>query len=249
MPFQALKVGELARRTGLTVRTLHHYDEIGLVKPSQHTESGHRLYTAADIARLQQVRSLRQLGFSLDEVRDCMTGAGFSPLELIHMHVGRLREQIAWQRDLCERLEAIARQFRTAEEVSVDEFITAIERMTMIEQYYTPEQLELLKKRREELGSERIEQSHTDWAELIAAVRAEKEKGTDPADPKVQALARRWMDLVNEFTGGDAGIAQSAGRVWKEQGDTLAAQHGNQYDPRDLFEYIGKAKAAQQGQG
>ena len=45
MKFEALKVGELARRTGLTVRTLHHYDEIGLLKPSLHTESGHRLYT------------------------------------------------------------------------------------------------------------------------------------------------------------------------------------------------------------
>ena len=55
MKFEALKVGELAKRTGLTVRTLHHYDEIGLLKPSLHTESGHRLYTARDVARLQQV--------------------------------------------------------------------------------------------------------------------------------------------------------------------------------------------------
>ena len=62
MRFEALKVGELARRTGLTVRTLHHYDEIGLLRPSLHTESGHRLYTAADVGRLQQVVSLRQLG-------------------------------------------------------------------------------------------------------------------------------------------------------------------------------------------
>ena len=45
MRFKALKVGELAKRTGLTIRTLHHYDEIGLLKPSLHTESGYRLYT------------------------------------------------------------------------------------------------------------------------------------------------------------------------------------------------------------
>ena len=53
MRFEALKVGELARRTGLTVRTLHHYDEIGLLRPSLHTEAGYRLYTARDVARLQ----------------------------------------------------------------------------------------------------------------------------------------------------------------------------------------------------
>src|SRR6476659_901953 len=105
MPFEALKVGELGKRTRLTVRTLHHYDEIGLLKPSLHTESGHRLYTDSDIARLQQVLSLRQLGFSLEEVRDCLDRPGFSPLAVIRLHVARLRAQIEWQRKLCAGLE------------------------------------------------------------------------------------------------------------------------------------------------
>src|SRR6516165_7425563 len=81
MRFNPLKIGELARRTGLTVRTLHHYDAIGLLHPSLHTEAGHRLYTADDIARLQQVLSLRQLGFSLDQVRECLDQPDFLPLE------------------------------------------------------------------------------------------------------------------------------------------------------------------------
>jgi DNA-binding transcriptional MerR regulator len=247
MRFEALKVGELAKRTGLTIRTLHHYDEIGLVKPSRHSEAGYRLYMRDDVARLQQVLSLRQLGFSLEEIRDCLEQPGFSPLALLQNQIARLREKIALQRELCERLEAIAAHFRAAEEVSVEEFLQTMERMTMIENYYTPEQMEYLKKRREEVGEERINQSHADWAELIAAVRAEKEKGTDPSDPKVQALAQRWMALVNEFTGGDPGIAQSLGRLWKEQGDNLAAQYGSEYDPRDLSEYIGQAMAAVKG--
>src|SRR5436305_6753904 len=149
MRFEAIKVGELARRTGLTVRTLHHYDEIGLLKPSLHTEAGHRLYTAGDVARLQQVVSLRQLGFSLEQVRDCLDRPGFSPLEVIGLHVARLREQIELQRKLCERLEGLAAYFRAAGEVSADEFLRAIEEMTMIETYYTPEQLETLRQRRE----------------------------------------------------------------------------------------------------
>src|SRR3954467_515981 len=118
MRFEALKVGELAKRAGLTVRTLHHYDEIGLLKPSLHTEAGHRLYTAGDVARLQQVISLRQLGFSLPEVRDCLNQPDFSPLEVIGLHLARLREQIEWQRKLCERLEALAVRLRAAGEVS-----------------------------------------------------------------------------------------------------------------------------------
>jgi DNA-binding transcriptional MerR regulator len=59
------KVGELAERTGVSVRTLHHYDEIGLLSPPWRTEVGHRLYSVRDILRLQQIRSLRALGFGL----------------------------------------------------------------------------------------------------------------------------------------------------------------------------------------
>src|SRR4051794_13429074 len=149
MRFQALKVGELARRTGLTVRTLHHYDEIGLLRPSLHTQAGHRLYTAGDVARLQQVLSLRQLGFSLEGVRGCLDREGFSMLEVIRLHVARLREQIDLQRELCDRLEGLAECFRTAGMDSADAFLRTIEVMTMIENYYTTEQLETMRKRRE----------------------------------------------------------------------------------------------------
>jgi DNA-binding transcriptional MerR regulator len=137
MRFEALKVGELARRTGLTIRTLHHYDEIGLLKPSLHTESGHRLYTAADVARLQQVISLRQLGFSLEEVGGCLNRPDFSPLEVIRLHVARLRQQIELQRGLCERLEALAAYFQPAGVVSAEAFLQAIEVMNMIEVFFT----------------------------------------------------------------------------------------------------------------
>ena len=135
MKSEALKVGELARRTGLTIRTLHHYDEIGLLKPSLHTEAGYRLYTRADVARLQQVLSLRQLGFALEEVRHCLDRPGFAPLEVIRLHVTRLREQIELQRKLCEPLEALAEHFRAAGEVSADEFLQTIEVMTMNEKH------------------------------------------------------------------------------------------------------------------
>jgi DNA-binding transcriptional MerR regulator len=247
MKFQAWKVGELAKRTGVTIRLLHHYDEIGLLKPSLHTESGHRLYTTGDVARLQRVLSLRQLGFALEEIRDCLDRPGFSPTEVIRLHVARVRDRIAMERRLCERLEALAERLRMAEEVSADEFIGMIQEMIMIENYYTPEQLDEIKKRGEQLGEEGLRRSQEEWAELIAEVRAEMDKGTDPTAPEVKAMARRWMALVRGFTGGDPGIERSLGRLWKEQGDTIAAQHGSRYDPRGVSEYIGRAMAAVKG--
>ena len=241
MKLEALKVGELAKRTGLTVRTLHHYDEIALLRPSLHTDSGHRLYTLRDLARLQQIVSLRQIGFSLDQVRECLDRSDFSPLEVIAMHAARLREQIELQQRLCERLEAIAAHLRAAGNVSADDFLKTVEEIIMIEGYYTPEQMEYLQKRRDQVGDDRIQQVQKEWPELIAQVRAEMQKGSVPTDPAVLELARRWTGLITEFTGGDRGIERSVGRLWKEQGDNLIALHGTEYDSRDVYEYIGQA--------
>ena len=63
-----LTVGEVAQRFGITVRTLHHYDEIGLLTPSRRSVSGYRVYTSADLTRLSQVIVYRRLELSLDEI-------------------------------------------------------------------------------------------------------------------------------------------------------------------------------------
>jgi MerR family transcriptional regulator, thiopeptide resistance regulator len=198
MRFAALKVGELARRTGLTVRTLHHYDEIGLLKPSLHTEAGHRLYTAVDVARLQQVLSLRQLGFSLEEVRDCLNRPDFSPLAVIGLHLARLREQLALQQQLCARLEAIAALLHTAGEVSAEEFLRTIEVMTMMEKLYTPEQVKQFAEVGKLAGPEEIQAIEEAWTALLTEVRANRD--LDPASPQAQALVRRWDELSEGTT-------------------------------------------------
>jgi hypothetical protein len=110
-----------------------------------------------------------------------------------------------------------------------------------IEKHYTAEQLEQLERRRRELGEERIREVEAEWPRLIEQVEAEMEAGTDPANERMQQLARRWMELVEEFTGGDPGISQSLGNVWQEQESVggMEAEH-----MRELMDYIGKANAA-----
>src|SRR5690242_21744766 len=68
------KIGELARATGLTVRTLHHYDEIGLLVPSERTQAGYRLYGEQDGRRLYEIRALRDLGIPLVEIPAALAG-------------------------------------------------------------------------------------------------------------------------------------------------------------------------------
>jgi DNA-binding transcriptional MerR regulator len=194
MRFETLKVGELARRTGLTVRTLHHYDEIGLVRPSHRTESGHRLYTPADVARLQQVVSLRQLGFSLEEIGDCLSRDDVSPRRVVELHLERLRQQIALQQRLCQRLEGLAAHFRSAESVSVEEFLQTIEVMIMSENLYTPEQMKQFEEVGKRVGTDEIKAVEEAWTALLAEVRANRD--LDPASPQAQDLARRWEELT-----------------------------------------------------
>src|SRR5262249_52666581 len=144
------------------------------------------------------------------------------------------------QEKLCARLEALSACFQPAGEVSAEAFLQTIEVMTMIHNYYTPEQMETFRKRREALGpaaDEIAKKGQEDWATLIADYKAAMEAGTDPADPKLRELEQRRQALVNAFTGGDAGIEQSLTRLWKEQGNNLCAQFG--YDPK-VMEYLGK---------
>lgn len=239
-----MKVGELAKRTGLSVRTLHYYDEIDLLSPSQRTGSGHRLYTAGDVARLQQIKSLRYLGFSLEEIRDYLDRPDFSPRQVIESHLSQLREQIELQRKLCKRLEEISVRLSSTEEVSAEEFVRAMEAISMserLEKYYTPEQLEELEERKRMLGEERIRQVEVEWRELMEQVRAEMEAGTDPSDERVQRLAKRWMQLVEEMTGGNPEIERSVRNMWHQE-ETLMGMDTRQM--QEMMEYISRAMAA-----
>jgi len=235
---ESMRVGDLARRTGLSVRTLHHYEEIGLLSPSRRTGAGYRLYGAPEIARLQQIVSLRQLGFSLRETRDCLSRPDYSLQRVIELHIMELRERIVAQSRLCERLEVLAEHVRSSETISVEEFLQTIEEMRRVEKYYTPEQLEELRQRRETIGDERIREVEAEWPQLMAQVRAEMDKGTDPTSETVRRLATRWLDLVNEFTGGNPEIEKSLRRMYQEE----SAIHGmDTSEMREMAEYISKA--------
>jgi DNA-binding transcriptional MerR regulator len=96
----AYTVGEVAKLAHVSVRTLHHYDEAGLLRPWERSEAGYRLYTLEDLERLQQVLFYKELGFTLDEIRGLMDDPSFDRQEAL----GIQRELIAEQ---AMRLEAM----------------------------------------------------------------------------------------------------------------------------------------------
>lgn len=213
-----LKVGQLAARTRLSVRTLHHYDEIGLLTPPARTASGHRLYGQEEIRRLQQVASLRQLGLPLSQIRDCLDRPGFSLAHVLEMQIARLEEDIQDKERLRELLEGLQHRVRSGADVSMEDLTRTIEGTVAMEKYYTPEQLQQLASRREEVGEEGLRQGQDDWQELFAAYGKAMDSGLDPASDEVGVLARKSAALIQRFTGGDPGIRASLSRMYAAEG-------------------------------
>src|SRR5687768_5110462 len=127
------KVGELARRVGVSVRTLHHYEDIGILVPSERTDAGHRLYGRKDVERLARIVALTRLGLSLDETRRCLDDARWSPLRLVEQHLERARAVLDEQRELCDRLQHLRESLLSQGEDDVETFIRTVEVMNMIE--------------------------------------------------------------------------------------------------------------------
>ncbi len=107
MTKKTMTVHEVARLTGITARTLHYYDEIGLLKPTEVTEAGYRMYDDAALGRLQNILLFRELQFPLKEIKAILDSPGFDPSEaiaqqirLLELQYKRLGELIAFTREI-----------------------------------------------------------------------------------------------------------------------------------------------------
>jgi DNA-binding transcriptional MerR regulator len=212
-----LRIGELATATGLTVRTLRHYDQIGLLRPKTRTEGGYRLYGEAEVRRLQQIRSLQSLGFSLEQIGAMIAGHDAALPEVIGWQLASIDREMAALQRLRARLSAISQAMQRAGTVDIDDLTALMKEMTMVEKYYTEEQLETLAARRAAYGDEQIKAFEQQWADLIARAERAMAEGVDPTSEPVLEIAREWIGLVQAFTGGDPGIQQSVERVWQEE--------------------------------
>ncbi len=236
------RIGEVAERTGLSVRTLHHYDAEGLLTPSARTEAGHRRYADADIARLQRIVSLRGLGLGLAEVRAALDDV--DPVELLERHLAALRARIEDGQRLAARIDALSRHLRHTGAASVEDLFHLIHLTTMFETHYTPDQLEQLRQREAALGPDQIEAVQQQWTDLFAEFDRHRVAGADPAAPEVQALARQAETLIGAFTGGDSGIRASLENAYQENRAEMTKAWG--IDP-ELGAYYHRAMSADRG--
>lgn len=247
------KVGELARRTGVTVRTLHHYDEVGLLRPSGRTPAGHRLYGPAEVRRLQQIVSLRRLGLSLDEIASLLGGGdGLTLAEVVELQVERLREEIRERTRLLELLEELGERLEGDGAPDPDELTRTIAETVRTERWFSPEQLRALAERRRSLGADGMARGERAWRELLEDWTDALERGVPPGAPEALDLARRGRELVRAFTGGDPGLDASLATLYREEGgEAVLARRGMPLAP-GVWAYMaeaGKALARAEGDG
>ncbi|MEU6701976.1 MerR family transcriptional regulator [Pseudonocardia sp. NPDC046786] len=229
-----MRVGELAGATGLTVRTLHHWEERGLVVPSARTPSGHRVYDDADVRRVYQVVALRELGLPLDTIGDLLASGAFGAV--LAAHLEQVDARLVALQSLRGTLAGVVERLRDTPDPAPSDVLRMIDEVSRVNdtfaQYFTPEQVAGLQARRAE-----GEATAAQWPELIAAVRAEMDAGTDPSHPRVRALAARWAELLAQFHRGDPELRARLDRMRTENPAEVSAAGG---PDQAMIDWIGR---------
>lgn len=232
--FQA---NQFAKRAGVTVRTLHYYDRMGLLRPSGRTQAGYRWYAERDLARLEQIVALKFIGFPLKQIRELLNRKPLdlaAALRLQRTIMEEKRRRLTLAVEAIERAEGLVSPrsdgpARRSTAISADESETwealrkIIEVINMqqntdwTKKYYSEEAQAAIGERGKQWTPEMLKKSQEDWTDLIREVEAAVVAGEDPASARAQGFAIRWQALISAFTGGNPEVQKGLNRLYADQ--------------------------------
>jgi len=242
------RVSDFAEKAGVTVRTLHHYDRLGLLKPSGRTEAGYRLYGERDFARLQQIVTLKFIGLPLRQIKDLLDRSDLDLMATLRLQRRMLLEKRLQVEAAIQAIEEAERSLKSScapDLAALKKIIEVMERQNAMEwtkKYYSEEAQAKIAERARTWTPELQAKVEQDWKALIGDVEAAIAAKTDPADAKALALAKRWSELVRGFTGGDPGVQQGLNKLYADQGSWPSSFQKPFSD--EVWQYIRKAMAA-----
>lgn len=214
------RASEFARAAGVTVRALHYYDRLGLLKPARRTSAGYRLYGEQDFARLQQIVTLKFVGFSLKQIKDVLARADTrdlaATLRLQRMILQEKGRQVAGAVRAVEEAERLIADGAGPTREAFAKIIEVIEMQNNTDwakKFYSEEAQAKIAERQRTIPREVVEQGQRDWAALITEVEAAVKEGVDPQSEQAQGLAARWKELLRAFTGGDPEIQKGLNKM------------------------------------
>jgi MerR family transcriptional regulator, thiopeptide resistance regulator len=213
------RIGEFAKLAGVTVRALHHYDRIGLLKP-QRGSSGYRLYQLEDLVRLEQIAALKFLGIPLQEIKLLLKHGPLSLVDSLKMQ----REALAEKRRLIDRatvaIEAAEKVTRTGQTTDTSILRKIIEVIDMqpqensMRKYYTDQAWIDKERIARERPAEEVKKNALALRKLFVEIEAEID--LDPASERAQDLTRRWLQLAEFAHGGNEAVRAGNIQAWND---------------------------------
>ncbi|QJQ14871.1 MerR family transcriptional regulator [Enterobacter hormaechei] len=191
-----IQVGELAKRAGITVRTLHHYEQTGLLLPSARSAAGYRLYNRADVQRLHMIRALAKAGLELAEIRDFLEQRSLSLAELLDGQITLLDKQLRSIHTLRNRLVELRTGLTDDATPDLESWLQTLELMNMYDRWFSKEELQQLPFAVEKEALADI------WAGLVTEVKHLLEQNVSVTDARATDLASRWMERTEQDTAG-----------------------------------------------
>lgn len=189
-----IQVGELARRAGISVRTLHHYEHIGLLLPSARSAAGYRLYNLADVKRLQMIQALAKSGMELAAIGDYLARETRPLAELLNDQITRLDRQVRDIVTLRDRLVDLRDGLARGAEPDLESWLQTLELMKMYDRWFTPQELDELPFAARDEARDRV------WAMLVAEAETLMANSVAPDDAQAMDLATRWMTRLEQDT-------------------------------------------------
>lgn len=244
-------VGELARLAGVSIRTLRHYDRLGLLPPSDYTEAGYRLYNPQALLQLQHILTLKSLGLSLEAIQQLLNAPQLDLREFVKRQKEAMQLRLQETQQVIELLEQAEATLESTQLPATELMLKVIEGVQnkqsqhWLSQFYSPEQWQALEARRQ-ANPQEASAGTAAWQALFAEIRAQMQH--PPASPQVQALLpeweARWQALIAGFTQGNVGLSQSLQQLYSKIDQAPAAMQQWYAEWADIRRFLEQARQA-----
>ncbi len=239
-------IKEFAALTKVTVRTLHYYDQIGLLRPGFIRPNGYRVYTEEDLLKLQQIVTLKFMGFSLGRIKDLLGRREFLVAKSLRIQAEAVRDEIERLQKAARALELVLKRLEAEGRIDGQRLIQIMEviqmgedvKKTWHEKFFTKTELDEFQEVGTRYTPETMKAYQERWTALIEEVK--RNLDADPAGPVAQSLAKRWAELLSEAYGDHPQLKARIGEAYTK--GAVAPEH-RPFGP-EVWEFIKKAHAA-----
>lgn len=216
-------VREFANMAGVTVRTLQYYDRIGLMTPSDKTEANHRLYERKDLLKLQQILTLKQLGFTLKEIKSMLNHPNLDLRSALGAQQQAIDAQIKQLQSVSDAMEYAMQVLDTTENWDWETVQVIIQGVTdrkyleWVRQYFSDELLETLTEQARTIPMEEITSAQEKWQSIANDIGENQHLAPD--HPILQEIAHQADELIQAFTQGNPQVESALTRMYEQPDD------------------------------